>query len=253
MQSCLYEGRLRHRRFSPTRNAFAYKLFMVYVDLSELETAFDCHPFWSHRGGSLACFTRADHLGDPKTPLHVSVRDLIENQTDTRPEGPIRLLTHFRYFGYRFNPVSFFYCYDLTGSLETIVAEINNTPWQEQHPYVLTPDQNRGSSAHHRYEFGKSFHVSPFMSMNQDYIWQFSTPGPSLSVHMDSLEQGEKCFDATLKMKRRELTTSALTRVLVKYPLMTTSVLASIYWQAARLWWKRTPVYEHPASIPRGT
>lgn len=250
MQSCLYEGRLRHRRFSPTENTFDHRLFMVYIDLDELGSAFDHHPLWSSRGPNVASFTRADHLGGPDTPLDVSVRDHVDREAGFRPAGPIRLLTHFRYLGHRFNPVSFFYCFDQSEQLQAIVAEINNTPWGEQYPYVLTDQMNQGTADRPRYEFSKAFHVSPFMPMKQDYVWQFTSPGDSLSVNMDNVENGRKCFDATMTMKRRELTRAALTRVLVAYPVMTVSIVASIYWQAARLWWKNTPFYDKPLSAP---
>ena len=253
MHSCLYEGRLRHRRFSPTQNAFDYRLFMVYGDLSLLEHAFAAHPFWSSKGRNVATFSREDHLGDPAEPLDASVRNLVEKETGLRPSGPIRLLTHFRYFGHRFNPVSFFYCFDRNEQLTNIVAEVNNTPWGEQHPYVLSDTQNHGSADHPRYEFEKAFHVSPYMPMNHSYVWQFSTPGRALSVHMDNLDEDGRCFDATMTMTRHEMTRENLGRVLFRYPLMTIQVVTSIYWQAARLWWKRTPVYDHPGTVSPST
>lgn len=248
MQSCLYEGRLRHRRFSPTENTFDYRLFMVYVDLAELDTVFDPHPLWSSTDRNVAAFTRSDHLGDPDIPLEDAVRDLVETRTGTRPGGSIRLLTHFRYLGHCFNPVSFYYCFNRNEQLETIVAEVNNTPWGEQHAYVLTSDLNTGRREKPRYAFGKSFHVSPFMPMDQDYVWGFSTPGPHLSVHMENFEHDHCCFDATMTMRRTEITRQSLSGVLVRYPAMTAQVVASIYWQAFRLWWKRTPIYDHPQS-----
>jgi DUF1365 family protein len=226
---------------------------MVYVDLDELDTLFDVHPFWSSGGRNLATFTRSDHLGDPLEPLSESVRSLVEDRTGTRPTGPIRLLTHFRYLGYRFNPVSFYYCFDLDDRLQSIVAEINNTPWGEQHAYVLTEEMNSGCSEHPQYKFGKAFHVSPFMSMDQDYVWRFSSPGRALSVHMENFDQAGRCFDSTMTLKRSPITRHTLTRVLVQYPAMTAQIIVSIYWQALKLRWKRTPVHDHPISAPAGT
>lgn len=253
MHSCLYEGRLRHRRFTPTQNAFDYSLFMVYIDLSELEDACSSHPLWSAKGRNVATFSREDHLGNPADPLDVSVRDLVETEAGLRPDGPIRLLTHFRYFGHRFNPVSFFYCFDHNEQLTNVVAEVNNTPWGEQHPYVLSESQNTGSADHPRYAFNKAFHVSPYMPMNHRYVWQFSTPGRALSVHMDNVDQEGRCFDATMTLTRREMTHQSLSRVLYRYPAMTVQIVASIYWQAFRLWWKRTPIYDHPNTATANT
>ena len=136
--SGIYEGTVRHRRFNPVLNGFQYRLFMMYLDLEELPTLIRDRWLWSVNKVNLAFFRRRDHLGDPRLPLDRSVRDLVEEQLGERPEGPIRLLTHLRYFGICFNPVSFYYCYDKDGRyVQTIVAEVHNTPWLEQHCYVF--------------------------------------------------------------------------------------------------------------------
>jgi uncharacterized protein len=247
MHSCLYEGRLRHRRFAPAENAFEYALFMLYLDLAELPSLFDGHLLWSSGRPNVACFNRARHLGDPDRPLEDCVRDLVERDTGTRPSGPIRLLTHLTYFGYGFNPVSFYYCFDADGrEVETVVSEVNNTPWGEQHVYVLPESMNASASARKLYRFRKQFHVSPFMGMDQDYVWRFTAPGRGLTVHMDNLETGVCLFDSTLVLRRTEITSGSLARVLIQYPLMTAKVIGTIHWQALKLWLKRCPFYPHP-------
>lgn len=247
MHSCLYVGQVRHRRQNPPQHQFAYRLFMVYLDLDELPYVFQGRWLWSVTRPNVAWFKRSDHLGDPRIPLRDAVRDLVTEQTGRRPQGPIRLLTHLRYFGYGFNPVSFYYCFDTNGeSVETIVAEVNNTPWGEQHCYVLGADQDLGRHGHKRFQMGKSFHVSPFMPMQIDYDWRFSTPNDGLSVHMGSCKDARKIFDATLTLHRRPISSARLMGVLAQYPLMTTKVVGAIYYQAVRLWLKRVPFYTHP-------
>lgn len=247
MHSCIYEGTIRHRRFAPVENAFTYRMFMMYLDLSELPTVFDGHPLWSSEKPNVAYFRRGDHLGDCVRDLEDCVRDRIAESVGVRPAGPIRLLTHLSYFGYRFNPVSFYYCFDALGDrLETVVAEVNNTPWNEQHVYVLPEWMNEGDADKKQYRFEKVFHVSPFMGMQHMYDWHFNTPGAGLTVHMDNWENGSRLFDATLVMHRTEMTPWALTRVLAQYPLMTVQVMGTIYWQALKLWWKGAPFFSHP-------
>ncbi len=257
MKSCLYLGSLRHRRFAPRRHAFRYPLFMAYLDLAELNEVFRGRWLWSTRRWAPARFCRADHLGDPAMPLDQAVRDLVTERTGRRPQGPIRLLTHLRYFGHCFNPVSFYYCFDAGGEhVECVVAEVNNTPWGEQHCYVLHQpvEAAQGASGrYHRYQSRKVFHVSPFMPMALDYAWGFSDPAERLHVHMklhEALHEGAlKVFDATLRLKRVPASGMQLAHMLARFPMMTLQVVAAIHWQALKLWLKRVPVHAHPAKL----
>jgi DUF1365 family protein len=245
MNSSIYKGWVRHRRTAPTRHEFRYRIFMLYLDLAELPQVFDGMPFWSARRRALACFRRGDYLGPPDVPLDAAVRDLVQERTGARPAGPIRLLTHLRYFGYCMNPVSFYYCFDESGDgLETIVAEITNTPWKERHQYVLTARGQASKFKH--FEFDKGFHVSPFMPMDMQYRWSFADPAGRVYVHMRNFDHGEQVFDATLSLVREPLSARALMGVLAAFPFMTLKVIAAIHWQAFRLWGKRTPFHGHP-------
>jgi DUF1365 family protein len=248
VNSCLYSGTVRHRRLAPVGHAFTYSLFMLYLDLDELPHVFDGRWLWSARRPALAWFRRADYLGNPGEPLDQSVRDLIERRTGRRPDGPIRLLTHLRFFGFVMNPVSLYYCFDRSGTrVETVVAEITNTPWGERHAYVLAAATG-GTAGTQRFRIRKEFHVSPFMAMEQLYDWRLSPPGERLVVHMENLERGGKLFDATLVLTRDRLDGRALASALASHPWMTAKVALGIYWQALRLFLKRAPFHPHPAS-----
>jgi DUF1365 family protein len=252
MKSAIYTGWIQHRRFGPARNAFRYRIFMSYLDLAELPRVFERRWFWSARRPALAWFRRADFLGPAEVPLDEAVRDLVLERTGHRPMGPIRLLTHLRHFGYSFNPVSFYYVYDATDSrVESIVAEITNTPWKERHAYVLQVAKAARAGRHAwRFGFAKEFHVSPFLPMDMRYDWCFSAPGDGLHVHMENWRDGEARFDATLNLKREEMTAGVLARALVRFPLITLKVSALIYWQALKLLWKRAPFLVHPHKQP---
>ena len=227
---------------------FQYRLFFMFLDLAELPSLFDIHPLWSYERPNIACFRRRDHFGDPTIPLDQALADLVEDRLGRRPNGPIRLLTHLRYFGHCFNPASFYYCYDAADkSVETIVVEIHNTPWGERHCYVLGAEHNEHPVKYwRRHRFAKSFHVSPFIDMDIHYDWRFREPNDALKVHMIDFQEGAKLFDASLALKRRPINRAALTGVLIRYPMLTGKVIAMIYWQALRLILKRTPFYSHP-------
>lgn len=252
MQSCLYEGWVRHRRYavaplSPRAHDFRYRLVMLWLDLSELDRVFAGRWFWSARGANLAWFRRADYLGDASLPLDEAVRREVARRTGQRPAGPIRLLTHPRYFGYGFNPISFYYCYAEDGStLDAIVGEVTNTPWGERRIYLLPMSANRGRKARPEFYFAKTLHVSPFLPLEMEYRWRLSLPGERLVVHMDDVLGGETVLDATLALERRQITGRSLARVLLRYPFMTAQVIFHIHWQALRLWLKGVPVFDHP-------
>jgi hypothetical protein len=254
VKSALYAGWIRHRRFGPAKNEFRYRLFMSYIDLDELPGLFDRRWLWSARRPALARFKREDYLGPASLPLDTAVRDLVEKRTGARPAGPIRLLTHLRFFGFSFNPVSFYYLFDAADTrVETIVAEITNTPWKERHAYVLPLESatRRGARAW-RFRFQKEFHVSPFMPMDMRYDWCFGAPAEGLHVHMENFSMndgpdGAAQFDATLHLRREPMTAGSLARALLGFPLMSLKVVALIHWQALKLLLKRVPFHVHPA------
>ncbi|MFG0275666.1 MAG: DUF1365 domain-containing protein [Phycisphaerales bacterium] len=247
--SAIYRGVMRHRRHEPTPHALRMPLCMLYLDLAELDAVFDGRLLWSKRRPAIGRWKRGDYFGGETTPLDEAVRDRVGAETGRRPTGPIRMLTHVRHWGYIFNPVTFYYCFDDAGQrVESVLAEITNTPWKQRHAYVV----QRGGAAAGRRDgpirgrFAKTFHVSPFMAMQQQYDWTFSSPGERLGVAMRSHERGRCVFDATLGLARQPITGRALNALLVRYPAMTLQVIGKIHYDALRLWLKGVPVVAHP-------
>lgn len=249
LASAMYEGKVVHRRFAPHPHAFAYRMAQLYLDLDEIEAAFDRRWLWSVNRRNLAEFRRSDYMGPGDLPLAEAVRRRIAQTTGRRPTGPIRMLTHLRYAGVIFNPLTLYYCYAADGvALDTVVAEVTNTPWLERHAYVLPVASAQAKGRWLRWGFAKTHHVSPFMPMNRRYDWRLDVPGRDLCVHMDVLADGRREFDAWLQLERHDLNRSTLARVLWRYPLMTAQVVGAIYWHALRLKLKRNPFYHHPST-----
>ena len=259
----LYKGTLRHRRFRPRKHEFAYPLFMAWLDIDRIPELMAQTPWTSYNRFNWASFEERDHFGDPRLPLRERVAQDARRHGVPLPDGPIFLLTHLRYLGYCFNPISFFFCYDQAGHLDTVLAEVNST-FGESRNYWLWP-QNRQPPANVsdpksaapalRYRCPKALHVSPFMEMNLDYEFVLTKPGEKLVAHMNTqecgpaLESSRPFFDATLTLEREPWTARSLGRVLLRHPWMTAKVIGAIHWQALRLFLKRVPVYTHPARV----
>ncbi len=240
--SALYEGTVAHRRFAVREHSFRHRVSMALIDHDELPQLLGGR--LSRRRAGLARFRRSDHLGDPARPLPDVVRELVAAEDGRAPSGPVRTLTHLRTLGHHFNPVSFHYLYEADGqTLGAVVAEVTSTPWGERHAYVLP----RGD-AERVLEGGmdKAMHVSPFMGMHQRYVWHATEPGRTLSVHIESREDAERVFDATLKLERVPLTRRTLARATARYPAAALRVLALIYSHAVVLKLKGVPVHRRP-------
>lgn len=245
MHSALYTGWVQHRRWSPVKHGFRYQLSMLYLDLDEIDETLGRGWLWSTRALAPFRFARRDHLGSPTVPLAECVRDVIRDSGRAVPDGPIRLLTQPRYFGFVINPVSFFFCFDRGEQLQTIVAEVVNTPWKERYCYVIDANHDR----HERFE--KQFHVSPFLPMDMQYQWSVSPPNEELRVRIENFREGDRVFSAAMKLEREPLSAASLAMAAIRFPLMTQRVFTAIYWQAFLLWRKGCRYYPHPKNLPR--
>ena len=242
--TAIYHGRLRHRRLSPVEHSFSYRVWMLLVDLDELPEVFDRHPLWSARRPAPVRFRRADYLGDPEVPLADAARDLVADRTGRRPGGPVRLLTMARTLGVGYNPVSFYYLYGHGGDIvQAMIAEVTNTPWGERHCYVI---ERSAPGAPLGGKMPKRMHVSPFMPMEQTYEWSSGEPVERLGVRIANRERGELVFEASLALRRRELTRAAMTTVPLAHPPQVLAAIARIYGNAARLKLKGAPFHPHP-------
>ena len=246
--SAIYEGWVRHRRFTPVEHAFTYRHTMLLLDLAELPGVLDRHPLYSARRSAMASFRREDHFGDPARPLDDCVRELVQQRIGRRPEGPVRLLTTLRTMGHNFNPVSFYYCFAPDSErVEAVVAQVTNTPWGETHAYVL---DRSGTETVMRDSMDKVFHVSPFIGMDNHYDWRVTEPNGQLLVHIDEHDtEGNEVFDVTLSLERSELTRSAMSRALARFPATSLRVVFLIYWNALKLKLKGAPYFRHPEQV----
>ena len=246
IRPAIYVGSLRHRRFSPKRHDFTYPIFMVCLDIDRIPEMMSISSVTSYNRWNWASFFEEDHFGNVNAPLRQRLIDDARKHKTRLPDGKIFLLTHLRYLGYNFNPVSFFYCYDSTGKLQTIVGEVNNTFGETRNYWLSASEPDTDAAFHCR--FAKEFHVSPFLDLDQQYDWTFASASESLIVQTNSSQNGSRIFDATLSLEPREWNRRNLHAVLRSYPWMTLKVIGAIHWQAICLWWKNVPVVRHPGA-----
>jgi len=236
----LYVGDVWHARTTVAAHTFRYRTYMHLFDLDEVGRLNDTFRLIGYnRPRPVALYDR-DHLDG--RPLREAVEAAVVAHGHRWPGGRVLLLTHCRVAGYVFNPVSFFYCFDRSGRLAVVVAEVNNT-YGERHLYVLPADAVEASEK-------KAFHVSPFFSLDGTY--RFSLPAPSDTVHVgiDLTVGAARHFRARLQLEKTRLSDRALLATLVRYPLVTAQVVAAIHLQALRLWWKRVPFRDKPVYAP---
>ncbi len=251
LRSSVCFGRVAHRREAPIVHEFSYRHFLLRLDLDELEHVFAGRWLWSHERLNLASFRRSDYLGDARVSLADAVRGRVMEELGRRPTGRVELMTQPRMLGYVLNPVSFYFVHDAGGELDAIVAEITNTPWNERHSYVLDARVREGGEVVAR--FTKRFHISPFMDMEQSYVWAFADDGRETRVRMETFERGAKLFEARMQLERRPLDGRSLAHALLAFPGFSLRTVAAIYWQALRLKLAGAPFYEHPKHKPLST
>jgi len=270
LNSCIYEGVIRHRRRTPTKNSFKFLGFMLFLDLDEIDEVFAGRWLWSTRKFAYASFQREDHLKEFPVDQNLKscVLEVLKSNNVDEDVERVCLLTQLRYCGFRMNPVSFYYCYRKSDQrLVAVVTEVNNTPWDQQHVYVIPdhkPDADplaRSSASERRTsgspsqlrqryikteKLNKSFHVSPFMHSDMHYRMLYSLPGERIGVKMENIENDKKIFDVSMLMHKRSITAMRLFWLGLKYPVYSFKVFAGIYFQALKLYLKKVPYHPHP-------
>ena len=245
----LYVGTLRHRRHRPVSHAFTYRLFMALLDIDRIPEAMSISRLTAYNRWRWAAFHERDHLGDPSRPLRERVRASARAAGIDLHDGPIYLLTHLRYAGYVFNPISLYYCYDRDGRLRHVLADVHNTYGGRQDYWLAPADDGRRRL---RAVVARSLYVSPFMMSDVRYEFVLTDPAQTLIAHMNvhaaaPAGRGNAIFDATLALEHRPWTAASVRALLLRYPLMTAKVIAAIHWEALRLRRKGAPIVPMPS------
>ena len=133
METCIYKGFVTHRRFKPLRHYFSYKTFSILFDLTELDKIHKKISIFSFNKFNIFSFYNKDH-GSRDGSVNACVKKNLKKYNLNCNISKIKLVDP-RIFGYVFNPLSIFYCYD-GNVLKAILYEVKNT-FNEQHTYVF--------------------------------------------------------------------------------------------------------------------
>ena len=232
--SCIYEGSVIHKRFKPKEHFFKYKVFSLFIDLSELNELNDKLNFFSLNKFNLISFYERDHGDRDGSSLVNWVKINLEKNDINTEDIKIKLLCYPRILGYVFNPLSIFFIYNKKENLISILYEVKNT-FGEQHTYVFKVENENKLIQNN---CSKKFHVSPFIEMDCKYFFRILNPGKNLSVKIDQYDQEGKILFASQDGKRSDLTSENLMNSYLKHPLMTFKIISAIHFEAFKLWIK---------------
>ena len=240
-RSAMYRGTVHHYRFGEPSHRFSYRVAMPLLFLDEVDAICAASPMWSSSRRAPVEFREADFLaaerGSGASSLGQAVVDVVEARNLPSPKGAIAVLANLRSFGWQFNPIALYFCFDETGKhVESVVAEVTNTPWKQRHCYVV------GEPGEHR--FAKRLHVSPFMTMDYEYRFAYSAPAQSLRVSMSNYREDSLMFRAALDLARVPITASESNKYALR--AMAPRVSFAIYRQALYLKSKGVPFITHP-------
>ena len=232
--SCIYSGFVTHRRFKPKRHFFTYKTFSLLIDLCEIKNLEKKIKFFSYNKFNILSFYDLDHGPRDGTSLINWVKNTLKEAKINIGRGKIKLLCYPRFFGYVFNPLSIFYCYDDNSDLKAILYEVKNT-FNEQHTYVFPTSTSSNLILH---KCHKKFYVSPFMEMKTFYNFRLLKPGKILNIFIKQSDKEGTLLTACQVGKRLEISSKNLFYQFLKHPFMSFKVIIAIHFEAFRLWIK---------------
>lgn len=246
----LYPGEVMHARLKPFGHRFVYRVFSLLVDIDRLAELGRMTWLLQVNRPGLASFHESDHVGTQGETLRAFVDRLLVDAGLGEPAARVLLLAYPRIFGYVFNPISVYFCYDEAGALIALIYAVRNT-FGGRHIYVSPIRPGELGPAGVRQTQAKLFHVSPFVGMDARYYFRILPPGKTVRLRIHETENGEPLLAATFAGAARPLATPDLGACLVKFPFVTLKIIAGIHWEALKLWLKGARFHPTPKAAVR--
>lgn len=268
MNSCIYTLKLIHNRRIPRLNSFKYSIYMMYLDLDEIEAMSKSLFLFSYNKWNVLSFFDQDHfkfVSQKSKKAEVIARETIDfdaqkylnKNTKERLQVLIKelqldfeldkayVLTSLRNFGYIFNPVSFYYCFDGEGRFRAMFSEVNNTFGDQKmyHCVIDNPEAEIFTDTQ-----TKNYYISPFINYDNNLHWRFKIPADKIMMSIDSLKNNEVELQTSFTGDRKELNNINLLWAVIRYPMVTLMAIVLIHYQALKLFIKKIKFYRKEAT-----
>ena len=237
-------GRVWHQRNVPFTHRFAYPMWLVWCDLDQIADMLEASPWWG-RAWRPVVFRDRDFVDETDTPLADKVRRQAGDAGLNWKKGRVCMLGQWRTFGTLFNPlVLYLHFPEGSDQPDSMLAEVQNTPWKEKHfyPLPLTADATGMLAVDH----DKTFHVSPFLPMALRYHWRLHVAFPDLRLVLEDKQDNEVVFAAGLNLTLLHPDEAVMRNVIIQMGARGLATLKGIYWQAFKLWRRGARFYRHP-------
>ena len=246
----LFTGRVAHVRHVAPSNRFAYRIWMLSVDLDRLDEIAAASRLFRRRRFAAVTLHEADHGPRDGTPLRPWITAQLQAAGMADAAARIHFMCIPRLLGFAFNPIAFFFCHDAEGRLRAVLHQVKNT-FGDQHAYLMPVAAARAPGSLVRQTASKRLHVSPFFDMQGGYRFSFVAPdfnadatGFALSIRYGTAN--ERRLTASMRLSGAKMTDAALLRAIGAMPLMPLKVVAAIHAQAIRLWWRGARFHRAP-------